>query len=574
MGATINIDTGGTFTDGYFTKNGSGRRVKVDTTPHDLTECLAKCIAAGADALGYDDATALLLDADAIRFSSTIGTNSIIQRTGPRIGLLVSRRDMIDPALEEFMVRPELVRELPDPRDEDAVRGLIRELLVAGVRIIVVSLDGDDDGERTVKQLVQRDYPRHYLGAVPCLIASEVTPRSGPERRTATAVVNAYLHADMVRVLYKADEDVRSSGAGNPLLIVHASGAVARVAKTRAIETYNSGPVGGVNGSARMARRHHLATVVTMDVGGTSTDVSVITDGAVPVDPDPSVSGIPVFSPMVLVSAVGGGGGSIARKTDGEHTVGPDSVGASPGPACYGLGGTQPTATDAEVVIGHVDPDWFLAGRRKLDAGRARKALDAIGADAWEVHRALVKRAADAVAGELDGRTADALFAFGGGGGLYGAEVAQAVGIPRVYCFETSSVFSAAGISAMDIGHVYEGDVEALKDRARLDARGEGFDPDRLVFAEEDGRLRATIAMPAHEEQPRERGDADPAGARKGERTVRGAANLVYDRDLLQPGHAIDGPALVEAVDTTIVIPSGMRITVDEYGTGIIEVNP
>jgi N-methylhydantoinase A len=605
VGVTINIDTGGTFTDGYFTRHGAAERIKVDTTPHDLTECLAKCIAAGAEKLGYDGATGLLLDAEAIRFSSTIGTNSIIQRSGPRIGLLVSAgagEDLYadgDSPLREFMVRPELVRELADPHDQAAVRRLVRELLVAGVRILVISLRGsesDPADEQAVKRLITREYPRHYLGAVPCLIASEVTPHAGAARRTATAVVNAYLHADMVRVLYKADEDLRQAGAGNPLLIVHASGAVARVAKTRAIETYNSGPVGGVNGSAQMARRHGLRTVVAMDIGGTSTDVSVIIGGAVPTDPDPSVSGIPVLSPMVLVNAVGGGGGSIAARAGDGYTVGPKSVGAAPGPACYGLGGTEPTATDAEVVLGHVDPEWFLAGRRRLDPARAQAAIAAIAgtdpvpAAAWEIHRALVAVAATAVREALSARGADpaqaSLFAFGGGGGLYGAEVAVSLGIPRVYCFETSSVFSAAGISAMDVGHVYElatvseERLDELRERARLDARGEGFDPAALEFAVErdddgGGRLRAWIAMPTPEQTPRQPVGEDPAAACKGQRTIHGPGGAltaaVYDRERLAPGNMIAGPALVDAVDTTILVPAGMRLSVDPYGTGIID---
>jgi N-methylhydantoinase A/oxoprolinase/acetone carboxylase beta subunit len=427
-----------------------------------------------------------------------------------------------------------------------------------------------------------------------------VTPHPGAARRTATAVVNAYLHPDMVRVLYKADEDVRASGAGRPLLIVHSSGAVARVAKTRAIETYNSGPVGGVNGSASMARRYGLDAVVTMDIGGTSTDVAVVTRGSVPLDPDPSVAGIPVFSPMVLVSAVGGGGGSIARKTDSGYTVGPDSVGASPGPASYGLGGTAATATDAEVVLGHIDPEWFLAGRRKLDSGRARAALERIAggddveAAAWEVHRALVAVAGAAVDAELGRRgvaAADAtLFAFGGGGGLYGAEVALSLGIPRVFCFEASSVFSAAGISGMDVGHVYEMRVNgspaeeqlaALRERAALDSRGEGFDPSELQFDVEvdgdgsgSGRLRAWIPIAAPVERDREAAGADPSGARKGEREIHHPEGrisaTVYDRDRLASGNVVEGPALVEATDTTIVIPSGMRMTVDQHGTGVI----
>jgi N-methylhydantoinase A/oxoprolinase/acetone carboxylase beta subunit len=296
-----------------------------------------------------------------------------------------------------------------------------------------------------------------------------------------------------------------------------------------------------------------------------------------------------------------GGGGSIARrKPDGAYTVGPDSVCASPGPAAYGLGGTAPTATDAEVVLGHIDHDWFLAGRRKLDPGRARAALERIAASdsaeaaAWGVHRALVNVAGAAVAQELARRKVSpadaALFAFGGGGGLYGAEIAESLGIPRVFCFEASSVFSAAGISGMDVGHVYEmrvngspadEQVAALRERAVLDARGEGFDPAELRFDVEvdddgtgSGRLRAWIPMPPPAEAERATAGTDPAAARNGGRQINRSDGpvtaTVYDREKLAAGNVVEGPALVEATDTTIVVPSGMHMTLDQYGTGVL----
>jgi N-methylhydantoinase A/oxoprolinase/acetone carboxylase beta subunit len=628
VGSTVNIDTGGTFTDGYFTRDGAAARVKVETTPHDLTECLAECVSQGAAVLGHRTVQELLLDTEVFRFSSTIGTNSIIQRTGPRLGLLVSAGHGGDlygsgsSPLFAFFLRPGMVAEVTDPHDQAEVRTHIRNLLVGGARILVVSLEGSDadaSGERAVKAVVQREYPRHYLGAVPCLLASELTPRPGAERRTATAVINAYLHPDMVRTLYRADEELRSGGHPRPLLIGHASGGMARVAKTRAVETYNSGPVGGAHGSARMAAHYGLAHAAGMDVGGTSTDVAVVSGGAVAYQEDPQVAGVAVHVPMVAVDAVGGGGGSIARRTADGYTVGPDSVGAVPGPACYGLGGTEPTATDAEVVLGHIDPGWFLGGRRRLDPNRARTALQRIAGDdgveaaAWAVHRALVGVAARKVS-EVLARSgvgpADAvLFAFGGGGGLYGAEVARECGIPRVYSFAHSSVFSAFGISGMDVSHVYElpvaGDVGAAvgaaRERALVDATGEGFDTTQLRFRleiDEDGghraleldgdwsavaasvtgsrgaRLRATSPVP-HAAISASSIAPGAEAARKGERSLHlpggTQAATVYDRERLGPGSSIAGPALVEAVDTTIVVPAGSRLTVDEYLTAIIE---
>ena len=621
---SVNIDTGGTFTDGYFTRGDVAERVKVDTTPHDLTECLARCVAEGASRLGYPSVQALLLDTDVFRFSSTIGTNSIIQRTGPRIGLLVSAGAASslygrgESPLYDFFLRKDLVAEVNDPFDEEEVRGHVRGLLVGGARILVASFDGSNDdpgGEEAVKKVVQRNYPRHYLGAVPCLIASEVASRPGSERRTATAVINAYLHPDMVRTLYKADEDLRSQGYPNPLLIVHASSGVARVAKTRAIETYNSGPVGGVYATARMAAEVGVERAVAIDVGGTSTDVSVVLDTVVPFDPQPQVAGIDVHMPMVRVDAIGGGGGSIARFQHGKYTVGPDSAGASPGPAAYGLGGTNATATDAELVLGHIDPDFFLGGRRRLDRARARAAIEKIEGDdgaetkAWEVHRALVRVAAAKVADMVEASGAEAsefaLCAFGGGGGLYGVEIAEACGIPRVFSFRESSVFSAFGISGMNVSHVYElrpgpgaeERIEVLQNRAVLDAIGEHLDPATLTFhleAEHEGRidivdvgdwsssrpadalrLRASAPISRAPISASELSSQDASEARKGERQVHrpeGAASAaVYDRARLQAGNALEGPALVEAVDTTIVVPAGWRLSIDQFGIAVIE---
>lgn len=632
LGATINIDTGGTFTDGYFTRGDRSERVKVDTTPHDLTECLGHCLKRGAAELGYADLEALLGDTDVFRFSSTLGTNSIIQRTGPRIGLLVGAGEARglygdgDSPLYEVFLRPDMVAEVADPFDEEEVRGHVRRLLVAGARIVVASLPGSEDdpsGEQAIKKLLAREYPRHYLGSVPCLLASEVTPWPDAKRRTATAVINAYLHPDMVRTLYKADEDSRRAGYPHPMLVVHASGGVARVAKTRAIETYNSGPAAGVFGAARMATHYGLEHVVTMDVGGTSTDLSIISGRRVPFELEPTVGGVPVFTPTVRVGAIGGGGGSLGHRNGSEYSIGPDSAGAAPGPACYGLGGTQATGTDGEVVLGHLDPGWFLGGRRTLDADRARAACERLGGDdpperaAWGMHRALVSGAA----ARIDEMLADAgiaakdcaLFAFGGGGGLYGVEVARELGIDSVYSFADSSVFAAVGVGSMDLGHVYEirpdetftERLGELMARARLDAEGEGIAPEELSFrlqidsaqgtrsveidpkspsidrsllgaGTDRMRLHATVPSPQAPIAKLDRPPGEPSDAAKGSRELERPdtrlSATVYDRSKLGPGHRLNGPALVEVADTTILVPDGARLSIDEYGTAIIEV--
>ena len=625
MGVTVNVDTGGTFTDGYFTQDGRAVRVKVDTTPHDFTECFRDCLSEGARELGYGSLKSMLLETQAMRFSSTIGTNSIIQGSGPRIGLLVSpgaaeslygsgRSD-----LYTLFLRPDLVVELEDDADEMAVRRSVSRLLTDGARILVVSLDdspGLDTREQRIEQIIRKDYPRHYLGAVPCLLSSEVTQRASASVRTSTTVINAYLHGDMVKTLYRADEDVREDGYPHPLLIAHASGGVARVAKTRAIETYNSGPVGGVYAVRRMAERYGLENVLGLDIGGTSTDVSLLVNRRIDIDAEPEINGIRVSVPMVRTEALGSGGGSIARLADGTLTVGPESAGASPGPACYGLGGTLPTATDAEVVLGTVDPDWFLGGRKKLDAQRSRNALASLDSAAtaedlaWRVHQQLVQQVAIEVqqrihAAGLEGSDVD-MFAFGGAAGLFAADIAQAVGLRRVRSFDYSAVFSAFGISGMDIAHLYEimtgpevaRSLEALIERARLDIAGEGFDSDSVRFEVEidgpagrmvyeyqhGGRVLADLADP--EARARLRAVASTATAdipvrHSNEQTgaiairplYRGGATMqaaVVPRDSMAEGELIGGPAVIESIDTVVVVPPDWQAIIDKFSTVVV----
>lgn len=620
MGVTVSVDTGGTFTDGYFTRSGKSTRVKVDTTPHDFAECFRECLTEGAKAMGYPSLKALLLETDALRFSSTLGTNSIIQRSGPRIGLIVSTGASESlygagtPALYDLFLRRELVIELAHDAADTDVRRAISQLLIGGARILVVSL-ADGEGlharEKWVEDLVREDYPRHYLGAVPCLLSSELTQLASADTRTATAVINAYLHSDMVKVLYRADEDVRSEGYGRPLLIAHASGGMARVAKTRAIETYNSGPVGGVYGIQRMAELYGIRNVLGIDIGGTSTDVSLLVDRNFEIDAEPTIAGITVSTPMLRIQALGSGGGSIARLVDQRLTVGPESAGASPGPASYGLGGTSPTATDAEVLLGTINPTHFLGGRKKLDVERARSAISKLDESAasevtaWRIHQQLATQVAEEIrssmaAAGLKSSEVD-MFAFGGAAGLYAVDVAEALGVSRVWSFDSAAVFSAFGISSMDVSHLYEivtgpqaaATVESLMERARLDVLGEGLDPELIEFSIEmdtevglvrapcqltalptqilhagtRARLRSTSRISAADVAEREGAGSGESVGRTTYRAGEELATTVITRDQMQVGSTIAGPAIVESDDTVLVIPPGWFATTDKYAT-------
>jgi N-methylhydantoinase A len=530
MKYTVDIDNGGTFTDGFFTCGSRIESVKVDTTPHDLSVCFLKSIEEGAAKFGIT-VPQLLHETEVIRFSTTHATNTLIQRSGPRLGLIVTRgfeeslysKDVKSPAID-FVIPAEMVVGIDEPAgkddmDKEQVRQAIRSLLGRGARIIVVSLHQahlDPANELKVRQIADDDYPKHYLGAVPLLLSSEVSTTTDEASRTNVALLNAYFHPDMVRFLYKAEDDVRKSGYQRPLMVVHADSGIARVAKTTAIMTYNSGPSSGVLGSAYLSREYALPKVASIDIGGTSADISLVINGKQGYKRETILEGIPVKLPVIEVYPAAAGGGSIARPKDKKQVqVGPDSAGAMPGPACYGLGGAEATATDACVVLGYIDPDYFLGGKRRLDADIAREVIEdnlakPLGLSVEECGRLITEAMEDICAEDITDlikgggyKPGDfVLFSFGGAGGLYCCGIADKAGIPGIYCPRFSSVFSAFGSSCADVLHTYESlskvslkqksgqsqvqefneVVRGLMNSALRDMRGEGFPPDEVSF--------------------------------------------------------------------------------------------
>ncbi|MBU1670127.1 MAG: hydantoinase/oxoprolinase family protein [Actinobacteria bacterium] len=555
MALTIDVDTGGTFTDGFFTRDGEFRMVKVETTPHDLTMCFMSCIDEGARALGFGSSEQMLVRADAVKFSTTVATNTMIQRSGPKLGVIVTKgheRDLYadgngDDGDTGGLPLASLIREnmiagvsagsdaagITVEPDQDEVRAVVGRLLTSGARAIVVCLRGSFDdpaAERKIKEIIQCDYPRQYLGAVPVFLSSELCARDGDHLRLNSTAVNAYLHRELARYLYKAEEDLRQSKYRKPLLIVHSTGGAARVAKTTALHTYNSGPVAGFLGSLSVARLYGLQNVCSVDMGGTSTDVGVIARDRYGWEFTPRVGEIPVNVPMIQIAAIGGGGGSLAS-VDGEGglRVGPESAGALPGPACYGLGGDEATVTDADLVLGFLNPDRFLGGRRKLDV---EKATEAIGVKVAGPLGLGVEEAALLIKDKVDSMVAEALeaqisekgldpsgftlFVYGGAGSTHCCGFGA--GFARLMVFPYSPVFSAFGASTLDVMHAYErvrdvtlcdsdgsitpdlddfnGPVKEMTDVAWRDLRGEGFPLDgatlelELEASLEDGTVK------------------------------------------------------------------------------------
>jgi N-methylhydantoinase A/acetophenone carboxylase len=484
MKYTIDIDTGGTFTDGFFVGDSQVKTVKVSTTPHDLTVCFMECIKAGAELfhVGVDD---LLANTDVIRFSTTIGTNTLIERNGTKIGLLVSQGqeeglEVVNEEEESPLVYGEMVRPLKgaigedgnvtDELDREQVLSLSQQLLDKGARCLVVCLKNsvhNPGHERQVRSWIKEEYPRDYLGSVPTFLASDVTNFPGEQERINTAVVNAYIHARLVKFLYKAGEDLRKSFYSRPLLIVHATGGVARVAKTKAINTYNSGPAAGLMGVAALGRLYNISGLVSGDMGGTSFDIGLVRNGQPNFTLKPNIEGLNLSTPMVALKAIGSGGGSIAAVRKGELHVGPQSAGALPGPACFGLGGANATVTDADVVLGCIDPAYYLGGRMKLDSEKAFQAID--GKVASQLNKGVLD-AALAIRDKVDSYMASELKAvidsvhsefkpvlviYGGAGPAHCCGIASYAGIRKIIAPQFASVFSACSLSGMDVWHIY-----------------------------------------------------------------------------------------------------------------------
>ena len=646
---TIDIDTGGTFTDGVFRLDGRVVTVKVDTTPHDPVKCFMACIEEGARALEMDGPELLELT-DVVRYATTAATNAIVQMKGPKIGLLVSagaRNDLygvkddgengsrapIWNFLDKSLVA-EIHAAVNDQGvvtaslDEESFRTSVEKLLDGGARLLVVAFQGADlnpANELRARELFEAMLPTFYLGRPFMLLSHQVSPSGTDAERLNSAVISGYLHRELVGYLYRCDDAVRRRGYRHPLLVVHSTGGLARVAKTKALNTYNSGPTAGVFGAARIARRYGLARVITMDLGGTSTDVAFIEDGEQRLSFRAEIEKVSVSVPMIDVVGLGGGGGSIVS-LEGKHLkVGPESAGAVPGPVCYDLGSSAPTVTDANAVLGLISPDNFLGGRRQLNIDKARQSIkdtvacplemDADDA-ALEIRSVLAGDLAGAIRAEAEKRSfpleGAVMFAYGGGGPLHAAEIAAASGVSTFYMFPESPVFSAAGSSTMDVQHFYEGRLQladgenlsqalsrvaaGLRNRARRDMRGEGFDPSmaelQFMLESADGsqkifagdklesaaaevaqggllRLMATIEMAGQDDSAS--AISPPASQACGVERETGWAGgkrmtPVYSYSELEEGDRIDGPALVESAETSCVIPQQWRAEADAYG--------
>jgi N-methylhydantoinase A len=453
--AFLGVDVGGTFTDAALIADGEFRTAKVRTAERQEESVLAAAAAVGAT--------------DVARFThgTTVATNALLERKGARTAfvatagfehLLHVRRQNRAHLYRLCAAHPEplvAIRDCHGVRERIGPEGVIEpvdldslpELDAEAVAVCLLFAFRDARHERAVADELSRRLPRAHVVA-----SHEVSPEFREYERASTTAADAYLGPRLAGYLRALGERCRAAGLPQPL-VMRSSGGVASLDEAAAHASWAllSGPAGGVVGASRIAERAGFADAIAFDMGGTSTDVCLISDGAAERSLERTVAGFPIRLPSVDVHTVGAGGGSIARiDAGGALRVGPESAGAVPGPACYGLGGRRPTVTDANLVLGRLPSR--LADGLELDVSAAERALDRLDpSDVVEVVNAEMLRALRLVSVERGRDPGDlALVAFGGAGPLHACALAEELGVSTVLVPEAAGVLSALGLAVSD----------------------------------------------------------------------------------------------------------------------------
>ena len=467
--AIVGVDTGGTFTDLVVYWRGELRVHKVLSTPDDP----ARAVLQGLAELLPEVAPAQLT------YSSTVATNALLERRGARVLLLTTSgfEDILEIGRQNrphlYALHPRRVPPLVDRSWRVGVRErmefdgrpslrlasrevrrtleLVRRRKPRAVAVCFLHSYVNPEHEQKLAQALQREFPDLFVSASHALVAEQ-----REYERFSTAVINAYVGPVMRAHIERLDRQLSARGVRLRVLQSNAGAISASLAAREAVRTCLSGPAGGVRGAAVVAKELGLDRVVTFDMGGTSTDVSLI-DTRVSSTSEWWIGGLPLKVPSVDVHTVGAGGGSIAYVDEGGALkVGPQSAGANPGPACYGRG-TRPTVTDANLVLGRLVPGWFLAGRMALFPERARAALEPLAQalrirvlDAAlgvvRVANATMERAVRRISVERGYEVRNfALLAFGGAAGQHACELAEELGISQVVIPSHPGLLSAWG---------------------------------------------------------------------------------------------------------------------------------
>jgi N-methylhydantoinase A len=685
--SVVAIDSGGTFTD-CVVLDAQGRVTigKAPSTPRDFSVGVIEAVTRAAETLGttLED---LLESSYLFGLGTTAATNALLTRSGSRVGLIttkghedalivgrtiqkaaglntaeltnLAKLEKADPIVPRHLIKG--VTQRTDYKGAvvvelnlDEAREAVAELLQQGVDAIAICFLWsfmNSDHEAAVAEMIASEHPGLMVSA-----SHTIAPVIKEYERGATTMLNAYLGGATDRSISALEDRLAQGGLKQAPLVMQSSGGFTSTAKAKghAIRLVASGPAGGVIGAAAVGQALGFANVITTDVGGTSFDVGLVVDGEPLVNPRPVFGKYHTVLPVTDVASIGAGGGSIAwiEHATGQLKVGPQSAGADPGPACYGLGGTEPTVTDANVALGRVDPASFLGGARPLLRELALSAIEEkIGAPlglsvpeaAMGIVDILDARMADLVRRETIGRGYDpsdfALFAFGGAGPLHVCAYGRDVGARAIVVPSNASVFSAFGIAGADVVTIAQASDPMIApfDLERLNALYSELEAAALADVEADGvaaadatlvreielRYRGQVheirvpvpsgtlgsgeldeLMAAFESRYTRRygrgtvhakagieartyavrgigrlakpplaleplGGSDPAAARIAEREVffREASGFtptaVYRWEKLKPGHEVSGPAVIEAVTTSALVPPGYSARVD-----------
>ena len=667
------VDVGGTFTDLLFMDETAGdvRLAKVPTTADNQ----AFGVLAALERAGVDPASL-----DLLVHGTTTTTNALLERKLATTGLITTRgfRDVLELGRRtrpkpygltgwfEPLIPRELRLEVSErmdaegrvvvPLDEPAVAAAARELLALGCESVVIHFLHawrNPEHERRARRIVAALWPNDHVTA-----GHEILSEFREYERGTAAAVNACVQPILARYLSRLVEELASRSYRHDVLVMRGNGGTvsARVAAGTAVNTVMSGPASGVMAAAWAATRAGFENVITYDMGGTSCDVGLVREGVPAVSSELEVEyAVPIHVPMVDVHTIGAGGGSIAFVNEaGLLQVGPESAGAAPGPICFGRGGKRVTITDANLLLGRLNPNTLLSVEKPVPldsiASRFDEQIGApLGLDAEEAAAAVLRIANDRMAGALRmvslSRGHDprdfALFAFGGAGPLHAADLARELGIPRVVVPARPGITNALGcmvadlrhdfvrtvntpLAALDVRTVHEtlaeqtrqGREMLTRERVQFDAvhvihsvdmqfQGQshilsvplqsatpGIDELQGLFESaywkrfevELPEIRAVLVN-LHTAVLGRRPGIDLAALASGSATSRTASaertvrfpdsrhpTPILRRESLSPGATLVGPAIIEQLDTTTVLPPDFRSVVDQAGNLIVDV--
>ena len=501
----VGVDIGGTFTDCVVLDQSGGiTATKAPSTPHNFADGMINALGVAAERLEIP-LREFCAQIAVLTHGTTVGTNALIQRKGAKVGLITTKghedvihimrgsRGVTSRDLTKVVHFPESQKPVPIvpkrliegvservdcfgdvvvPLNESEAVAAIRRLVALEVDAIAVCFLWSfkyPEHERRIKRLIHDIAPKIF---VTCSV--DLAPKWGEYERTTAVALNAYIGPVMARYLANLDERLKQLGYRQPLQIAQCGGGSISVelAMDAPLLTLDSGPVSGVTGSLYLGKLMGYPNIITTDMGGTSFDVGIIFENQPTYSFVSNVAQYEYFLPKVDIQAIGSGGGSLARVDEATRTlrVGPESAGAEPGPACYGKGGETATVTDADVVLGFINPDNFLGGRIKLDKAKAiqavQRAADAMGIGLLEAASGIAQIAEHKMADIIHKMTVEkgldprdfVLFAFGGAGPVHAGVFAYELGVQKVVIPQKAiaSSWCAFGAASADILHIYE----------------------------------------------------------------------------------------------------------------------